>query len=83
MMETAVSHEHKEEIQVMFHKIMDLLTSNILNNINNDNNNNNNSNNNNNNNKGGIGRSKKMETDVYHTNVKRKYKSCSTIPRTC
>ena len=26
------STEHKEEIQVMFHKSMDLLTSNILNN---------------------------------------------------
>ena len=28
----SLSHEHKEEIQVIFHKFMDLLTSSILNN---------------------------------------------------
>ena len=42
-----LSHEHKEEIQVIFHKYMDLLINSILNN--NNNNNNNNSKNNNNN----------------------------------
>ena len=31
----SLSHEHKEEIQVIFHKSMDLLTSSIFNNNNN------------------------------------------------
>ena len=39
----SLSHEHKDEIQVIFHKSMDLLISSIL--LNNSNNNNNNNNN--------------------------------------
>ena len=38
----SLSQEHNEEIQVIFHKSMDLLTKNIVNTNNNNNNNNNN-----------------------------------------
>ena len=36
----SLSHEHKEEIKVIFHKSLDLLISRILNNNNNNSNNN-------------------------------------------
>ena len=69
-------NEHKEEIHI-FHKSMDLPISSVINN------NDNNNNNNNNNNRRGSSRSKKMETTVYQSNIRKKYELSLLSPWTC